>query len=226
MTDHGLARVPIFRTLNGARLDEIARRHPARSVPAGVVLARDGDRADDFVIVESGTVSATHDTWNGSRVRYAAITGPAVVDKAAVLAGGRHTATWTATTPCRVRRLPASLLRQLIDTVPALRDHVLRHLSEQVNRDRRAMLRRTGRPEFRVASWLLEAGQERVGRVPLPGSQEGLGEEIGLSRVSVNRALRGLASSGLLRVEPAAVVILDPPGLAAVRDGSPALPPA
>ncbi|TDC38683.1 Crp/Fnr family transcriptional regulator [Micromonospora sp. 15K316] len=220
MTDHGLARVPIFRTLDGARLDEIARRHPAGTVPAGVVLAHAGDPAEHLVVVESGTLSAAHDGRDGSRVRFATVTGPAVVDKAAVLAGGPHPLTWTTTTVCRTRRLPANLLHQLIDTVPSLRDHVLRHLSEQVNRDRRAVVRRaSGRPDTRVASWLLEAGQGRAGRVALPGSQEGLGEEIGLSRVSVNRALRGLAAAGLLRVEPGAVVVIDPRGLAALRDG-------
>lgn len=210
----------MFRTLDDARLDEIARRHPARSVPAGVPLTRAGDPAEHLLVVESGSLSAAHDGRDGSRVRFATVTGPAVVDKAAVLAGGRHTATWTTITPCRVRRLPASLLRHLIDTVPSLRDHVLRHLSEQVNQDRRAMIRRaSGRPVVRVASWLLETGRGSTGRVGLPGSQEGLGEEIGLSRVSVNRALRDLAASGLVRVEPGSVVVLDPPGLAAVRAG-------
>ncbi|MEV4808815.1 Crp/Fnr family transcriptional regulator [Micromonospora avicenniae] len=220
MRDQGLARVPMFRTLDDARLGEIARRHPARSVPAGVVQAHAGDRAGHLLVVESGTVSAACHGRDGSRVRFATVTGPAVVDKAAVLGGGRHTATWTTISPCRVRRLPAGLLRQLIDTVPSLRDHVLRHLSEQVNQDRRAVVRRSsGRPVVRVASWLLETGRESAGRVGLPGSQEGLGEEVGLSRVTVNRALHDLAASGLLRVEPGAVVILDPPGLAAVRDG-------
>ncbi|MFD0782410.1 Crp/Fnr family transcriptional regulator [Micromonospora azadirachtae] len=210
----------MFRTLDDAGLGEIARHHTARSVPAGVVVAHAGEPAGQLLVVESGIVSAAHDGRDGSRVRFPTVTGPAVVDKAAVLAGGRHTATWTTITPCQVRLLPASLLRQLIDTVPSLRDHVLRHLSEQVNQDRRAMIRRaSGRPVVRVASWLLETGRGSAGRVGLPGSQEGLGEEIGLSRVSVNRALRDLAASGLLRVEPGAVVILDPPGLAAVRDG-------
>ncbi|MER7443804.1 Crp/Fnr family transcriptional regulator [Micromonospora avicenniae] len=220
MRDQGLARVPMFRTLDDALLGEIARRHTARSVPAGVALAHTGDPAEHLLVVESGTVSAACHGRDGSRVRFVTVTGPAVVDKAAVLAGGRHTATWTTASPCRVSRLPASLLRQLIDTVPSMRDHVLRHLSEQVNQDRLAMIRRAfGRPVVRVASWLLETGRGRAGRVGLPGSQEGLGEEIGLSRVSVNRALRDLAASGLVRVEPGAVVVLDPPGLAAVRDG-------
>jgi CRP/FNR family cyclic AMP-dependent transcriptional regulator len=66
----------------------------------------------------------------------------------------------------------------------------------------------------RVATWLSGQAAEPGTRVPLPGAQEGLAERLGASRVSVNRALRVLARAGLLRIEPGAVVVLDPEGLA------------
>jgi CRP/FNR family cyclic AMP-dependent transcriptional regulator len=59
----------------------------------------------------------------------------------------------------------------------------------------------------RVAAWLVRAAAPRV---RLPGAQQGLAETLGLTRVSVNRALRDLASEGLVRVEPGAVVVLAP----------------
>lgn len=59
----------------------------------------------------------------------------------------------------------------------------------------------------RVATWLVRAAAPRV---RLPGAQQGLAESLGLTRVSVNRALRTLTEEGLIRVEPGAVVILAP----------------
>jgi len=44
----------------------------------------------------------------------------------------------------------------------------------------------------------------------LPGAQQGLAERIGMTRVSVNRALRTLAREGLVRVGPSAVTVLAP----------------
>ncbi|MGW4470025.1 Crp/Fnr family transcriptional regulator [Nonomuraea sp. NPDC004354] len=212
-----LAAVPLFSMLKDARLERLAEQCPPREVPAGATVARFGDPAQHLVILEQGTLSATYDTGDGSKVRFATVTGPCVIDKAAVLDGGAHTATWTASATCRVRFLPVSLLRGLIDEVPALRDHVLRHLSGQVNRDRRAHVRRAApRPVVQIADWVAESMREQGSRITLPGAQQGLGEEIGLSRVTVNRALRVLAEAGAIRVEPGVIVVLDPRRLSAM----------
>ena len=66
----------------------------------------------------------------------------------------------------------------------------------------------------RVAAWLTRTAVRPGDRVVLPGAQAGLAETLGVSRVSVNRALRALTRAGLVRVEPGAVVILAPAPLA------------
>jgi CRP/FNR family transcriptional regulator len=138
-----------------------------------------------------------------------------------VLDGGAHTATWTTLAASRIRLLPASLLRTLIDEVPALRDHVLHHLSAQVNRDRRARVRAIApQPVARIAHWIADSRPAQGSRIRLPGAQQGLGEEIGLSRVSVNRALRVLAEAGAIRIEPGVIVVLDPGRLTAAAADS------
>jgi CRP/FNR family cyclic AMP-dependent transcriptional regulator len=216
MAKHELAAVPLFSMLDDARLEWLARRCPPREVPAGDLLARFGEPARHLVVLERGILSAGHDARDGARVRFTTVTGPCVIDKAAVLDGGAHTATWTALAACRIRLLPADLLRRLIDEVPALRDHVLRYLSAQVNRDRRAHIRRAApRPVARIADWVTESMRENGRRIALPGAQQGLGEEIGLSRVTVNRALRALTEVGAIRTEPGVIVVLDPVRLAA-----------
>jgi CRP/FNR family transcriptional regulator len=68
----------------------------------------------------------------------------------------------------------------------------------------------------RVAGRLSRTAVRPGDRVILPGSQTGLAESVGASRVAVNRALGALATAGLLRTEPGAVVVLAPEALAAI----------
>lgn len=205
-----LLRVPLLATLQRCRLEGLASECPGRDVPVGQVVARAGDPAQHLIIVETGSVAAVQDTANGTRVRLSAVIGPCVIDKAAVLDGGVHTVNWSATTPCRLRLLPAGLFHQLICEEPALRHHVLAYLSAEVNRHRRARIRHAAPgPLAQVAVWLAEASRTNGDTVHLAGGQQGLGEEIGLSRVSVNRALQALAAVGAVRVRPRMVTVLD-----------------
>lgn len=115
MDVEGLLRVPLLRVLPRSRVEELARELPVRVVPAGQVVARTGDLATYLIIVESGSLAAVHETAGGARVRLAGITGPCTLDKAATLHETVHMATWTATTACRMRLLPARVLRQLLN---------------------------------------------------------------------------------------------------------------
>lgn len=205
-----LAAVPLFAMLPTARLEWLAEQCPLRDAHAGATVAQFGEPARDLVVVESGTMSATYDTSDGATVRFASVAGPSVIDKAAVLDESVHTARWTALTDCRIRLLPAALFRHLLDDEPEFRGHVLRHLSAQVNRDRRAKVRTAASASVgRVANWIAESTHVHGNRITLPAAQQGLGEEIGLSRITVNRALRALAEAGAIRVEPRTIVVLD-----------------
>ena len=206
----GLLQVPLLQTLPHARVEELARGMPARNVPAGQVVARAGEPAAYLLVVEHGTLTATSDTAMGARVRLGTMTGPCTVDKAASLRGATHTATWTADTLCRVRPLPARLLWQLLDEEPALRQHVLRYLASEVSAQRRSRVRRAApTPTAQVADWLAEANDAFGPLIYLAGGQQGLGDELGLSRVSVNRALAALAAAGTIRTHPRLVHVLD-----------------
>lgn len=215
-----LVRVPLLATLPRSRVERLASELQGRDVAVGQVVARAGEAAGHLVVIETGSVTAVHDTATGARVRLSAVTGPCVIDKAATLDGGVHTANWTATTPCRLRLLPAGLFHQLICEEPALRRHVLAYLSAEVNRQRRARIRHAApSPSAKVAAWLAEASRSNGDTVYLAGGQQGLGEEVGLSRVSVNRTLQALLAVGAVRVRSRTVTVLDAGQLAIVCAG-------
>jgi CRP/FNR family transcriptional regulator, cyclic AMP receptor protein len=211
-----LRRVPLFATLPAARLREIAVRCPAHQVQPGTVLARHADPAKNLIILVRGQLTAVHSGAAGERVRLPLIAGPCVVDKATVLSGANHAVTWTARTECTVRLMDRSLFQDLMNAEPGMRNHALSYLASQVMGTRWERIRRdTLNPTARIASWLLEHGAAGQTMVPLTAGQQGLAEELGLSRVTVNRVLQALKRSGAVRVRRSAVEILNADALAA-----------
>lgn len=210
-----LETVPLFARVDPERLQRLADRSPVRHLPAGSVVAVRGQPAERLIVVEAGTLSAVRERDDGRRLRLGEFAAPCAVDKAAVLDGGGHTATWLAGTRVRVRLVPAVEVLALLDDVAAARRHVLTVLSRQVREGAEERVRgQLADTTVRTAAWLIRAAARSGPRVILPGAQQGLGEAIGASRVSVNRALRRLAGEGLVRTEPGAVVILAPELLA------------
>ncbi|WP_459723387.1 Crp/Fnr family transcriptional regulator [Actinophytocola sp. KF-1] len=206
-----LADVPLLAQVAPAHLDHLAAVSPTRDLAPGTVVAVRGEPARHLIVVETGALTAVHETEDGHRRRLGEFPAPCAVDKAAVLDGGGHTATWLTTTRSRVRLIPAAEFLALVD-VPSVRRHVFRHLASQLRRSQEdAVLTSYADATTRVATWLVRAA---AASVPLPGAQQGLAETLGLTRVSVNRALRRLADEGLVRVEPGAVVVLAPELLA------------
>jgi CRP/FNR family transcriptional regulator, cyclic AMP receptor protein len=198
--------VPMFAGLDDRRMTALRARAGVRHLDAGATVARRSEPARHLIVVEDGTLVATRDTAHGRRLRLGEHRGPCAVDKAAVLDGGGYTATWVAATPARVRLLPAVEFRRLLDEVPAVRRHVLRHLAAQVRQRQDGLVeaQSTG-AAARIAGWLARQPGDLV---PLP-SQEQLGEALGASRVTVNRVLRRLHTDGVIRLERGRVVVLD-----------------
>lgn len=202
-----LADVPLFASLAPELLDRLAAVAPSREVADGTVVAVRGEPAGHLVVAETGGLTAVHETAAGHRLRLGEFPAPCAVDKAAVLDGGGHTATWVTTARSRLRFVPAAEFLALVD-VPAVRAHVFAQLAGQL-RERQDDLVLTSFADAptRVAAWLVRAATPRV---LLAGAQQGLAEALGLTRVSVNRALGTLAAEGLVAVEPGAVVVLAP----------------
>jgi CRP/FNR family transcriptional regulator len=203
-----LADVPLFASLSPAQLSRLAARSVAREYAANAVVAVRDERARHLIVAETGGLTAVHETEAGQRRRLGEFPAPCAVDKAAVLDGGGHTATWITAAPSRLGLLPAAEFLALVD-VPAVRTHVFAHLAAQLRTTQDALvLTSYADAVTRVAAWLVHAAAPTV---PLPlGAQQGLAETLGLSRVSVNRALSTLASEGLIRVEPGTVAVLAP----------------
>jgi CRP/FNR family transcriptional regulator, cyclic AMP receptor protein len=222
-----LAAVPMLAQASGERLRHLAAAHPVRHFTAGTVLLHQGAPATHLLIMLDGQASAVVDHPAGDRSRYPLIAAPCVVDKAAVLAAGTYPATWMATTSGRALILSAPAFWTLLRQQPPIREHVLRYLARQVGQSRDALGSRGAGPAVsRLACWLLTASAS--GAPPtiwLPAGQQGLAEELGLSRVTVSRALQRLVRTGIVSVRPRAIIILDPARLGPAASWQSGRPP-
>lgn len=207
-----LAGIPLLAALADDRLRELWTASLARSYATGQVLRNAGDPATHLMLLLRGRVAATATTSAGRVIRFGEFGAPCALDKIAVIDGRGHTAAFTALTPCAVRNLPRDRFHALLEGVPSARRHVLRVLAEHVRRQQRQYAAvATLRTEARLAAWLLEQAAAAADcRVTLPGSQESLADLLGVTRVTVNRALTRLRRDGLIAVRLRRVDILAP----------------
>jgi CRP/FNR family transcriptional regulator len=212
---------PLFAALDSDQLARLAARSTLSIVDTGETVAHRGAPATRLIVVETGALTAIRETADGQRLRLGEFPAPCAIDKAAVLGSGTHTATWVAAARSQLRLIPAAELFTIIDDVPAVQRHVLRILAGQVRDHQDDLVQASfGDAVSRTAAWLIRAADRHGPRVVLPGAQQGLAESIGMTRVSVNRALRSLAEEGLVRVEPGAATVLAPELLALRATGS------
>lgn len=114
-----LARVPLFATLEGRSLEAVATLAREEAAPAGTVLMREGEPADSFYVIVSGTV---HVERAGTPVR--SMTDGGFVGEIALIERGVRTATVTCATDCRLLRLGSFEFERVTATFPEVRARV------------------------------------------------------------------------------------------------------
>lgn len=211
-----LRAVPLLRGLTAERLHAVWHGSVPRRYAAGAILRAAGEPAGRLLLLLDGRVAATVVSAAGRVVRIGAWPGPCALDKVAVIDGRGHTATFTALTPCTVRSLPRSDFLALVDDTAAVRAHVLRTLAAQARDQQTRFARAATLPAAaRLAAWLLaEAARLRSRHVPLPGGQQALADQLGVTRVTLNRALSGLRREGMVTYARGTVEIAAPELLA------------
>jgi CRP-like cAMP-binding protein len=110
-----LKDVPFFDTLSKKDLDVIAQQADEVDVPAGKVLAREGDIGHEFFVIEAGTAEVTS---GGEPIREL---GPGdFFGEIALLEEDRRTATVNATSPMTLIVMTRASFRAIDRTMPTL----------------------------------------------------------------------------------------------------------
>ena len=222
-TPHRLAEVPLFARLPAAALAELAAASRLRRYPAGQVLWSEGDDGEALAVVEAGQLRVSRFAASGAEVVLAVVEAPAALGELALLDGQPRDATVTAQGPVAVRLVPRGAFRAVLERDSSVALGLVATLAgwvRQANR-RHADLLGLDVPG-RLAKWLLGRTGDATGAGVTPGvavalgrSQAELAAELGTTRESLNRALRGFVELGLIVVEGDRVRLVEPDSLAA-----------
>lgn len=214
-----LSSIPALRMLPQAVLEATTVQARPVRYPAGAVIRPAGQRASGVVLLLSGTVVAAHPTPIGTEVWSDRWTGPRILDKPAVLADDMPSYGLMALTTATARLLPAEGFSSLLENHPSVRAHVLGHLARDITAVRERLVQAVAlSATSQVAAWL--SAQDPTSEVVWRGPQEHLARLLGLSRVTVNRALVRLTREGAIRLTSHGIVIADRHRLAALAHES------
>jgi CRP-like cAMP-binding protein len=114
-----LARLPIFAKLDGRSLEAIATLARIVSVPAGAVLMSEGEAAESFYAIVTGTVRVERD---GEFVR--SMSDGGFIGEIALVDERTHTATVTCTTACEFVQLGRHEFGRVMARFPDVRKRV------------------------------------------------------------------------------------------------------
>jgi len=213
----GLARVPLFKHLEAPALTRLEQQSWTRRYPEGQILTSEGDPGDSLLVLERGQVKISRFSPSGHEVVLAIVEAPEAIGELALVDGAPRSATITALAPVDVRILPRQAFIELINTEPQTMMMVLRAVTSMVRNtnERLSDLLSLDVPG-RVAKWMLVRGASRGERtprgivIPFELSQRELGNELGTTRVSVNKALKMFESLGAIQLGRDEITVVKP----------------
>jgi CRP-like cAMP-binding protein len=114
-----LAGLPIFATLDPRSTEAVATLAHLVSAPAGTVLTREGETAESFYVIVTGTV---HVERLARFVR--SMTDGGFLGEVALIEGGERTATATCATDCELLEFGSFEFGRVMATFPDVRARV------------------------------------------------------------------------------------------------------
>lgn len=204
----------LFSTLPTETQAALAGKAPLRRLADGEIIQQRGDAAREFWLIEHGSVAVGQFQSDGT-FRAIALLGPGdSYGELALLTGQPRVVDAVSRGASTVRAIAgAAFERQLAERPAVMRgllDALARQLQEQL--DLMAGIRR-GTAEARVAAMLARLAGDSPAPARVRVAQHELGELLGLTRATVNAALRSLEQQGLVARGYGVITIRDPAAL-------------
>ena len=212
------ALLPRNRLLTALAQDDFDNLRPHLTLVGlvgGQTLFGPGEAIEHVYFVEQGVVSLVADTGANDVGIEVGMIGPEGMAGVACLISDRpiafhHTRVQM---PGSALRIPVACFRDLLDSVPALRERCLRYLDAFV-----IQISQTGacsgrhHLSERCACWLLAACDRADGH-EMPLTHETLSAALGVRRSGITAAIGALQDAGLIRSGRGKTVVLDHAGL-------------
>ena len=192
----------------------LAEGRPPRRYRAGQMIYLQGARPDRFYYLVSGSVRSFISTGGGEERVLAVHRAGDLMGEASFFDGCPRVTSAMALEDCQILTIGRTELDAAFQRHPELALPMLQHLARTV-RTLSGHVESFSLPaRQRVARWLLAQPPGEDGS--LRATHEGIGQAVGLSRVTVSRVLGELSGQGLLALGYRAVTVLNRMGLEAL----------
>jgi CRP-like cAMP-binding protein len=213
----GLAQSRIFDGLADKDKSAWLQAAPARDLKRGQALARQGDAAEAFYLVETGMLKLVQLTPEGREVIVRFVRDGEPFGGVVALDGATYPVTALAVESTRVRGWTRERLRALLEQYPNVRTNIMRemtaHMTDALTRVRELTTERVGQ---RLAHTLLRL-MRQCGRVTPKGvliahplTRQELAELSGTTLYTVSRTLSQWQTDGILQSSQRQLLIREP----------------
>ena len=189
----------------------LAEGRSPRTYRAGRMIYLQGTHPDRFYYLISGSVRSFISSSTGEERVLAIHRAGDLMGEASFFDGCPRVTSAMAVEDCRILPIGRAQLDAAFQRHPELALPMLQHLARTV----RLLSGHVGAASLparqRIARWLLSQPAGADGA--LKATHEGIGQAVGLSRVTVSRALGELAAQGLVELGYRSVSVLDRDGL-------------
>jgi CRP/FNR family transcriptional regulator, dissimilatory nitrate respiration regulator len=215
----------LLRSASDAGLRRMAEAAKVRTVAKGELVTAEGQAADGFGFILSGTVPSYQISSDGRRLLFTAGDRGDDVGLAPAVAGSRYPFYFEATTKAAIAWFPRSALFALMDDEPKVAQALLILFADWLVSSLRANRTLTLDVPSRVSGYLFGRSLSHGQTVP-----DGLSVTLGMSKTdlashlntvpeTLSRAFKRLTSEGLIEVRGKTVIVHDVGGLARRGEG-------
>ena len=179
-------------------------------------LFTQGDPADSFFLVDSGSIKLVQSTPDGKEMIVRFIRPGEVIAAVALLPGGRFPVTALAAGPSRVAVWSSGRIRELVQRHPTLQANIMSamamHMQDALSQGRELA---TSRVPQRLAAMLLRLADRGSTTVPdgvlvdQALSREEMAEMVGTTLLTVSRTLSEWQDAGIISTRQKQVVLHD-----------------
>lgn len=205
----------LFSALPEIVQDRLRKDHPLRRFASGELIQQRGDDPKGFWLIESGAVAVGQYLPSGEFRGVALLGAGDSWGELALFAERPRVVDAVARKACELRHIRKDRFEAALAADPPSMRRLLGALSRQLQETLEVMAAiRRGSSKARIAGLLLTLCDNSGGARRIAISQEELGELLGLTRASVNAALRDFENGGFVQRAYRAVEIVDRDGLA------------
>lgn len=220
-----LKPVALFEALDGIALQRVSEAAGIREMKAGVPFFREGDPAEFFFVVQTGTVKLTQLTPEGHQVVLRLIGPGEAFGGVAAFGGGVYPVTAEAVTDVSALEWPGPVMASLMETFPKLALNALRFVAARLHelqvRYRQLATEKVERRVARALLRLVEHAGRRTDagvRIDLPLSREDIAQMTGTTLYTVSRIISRFEADGLVEAGRQSIVVRNPHALTSIAD--------